>query len=152
MNESDFFDVISEAKLPPRSPKVGMRVAFFSSMESFLTYTNPPAKGSCGTVVQVKCASGNTTSDGDYVFVKWDGGGFLPVLRRHLRVTSTNTRRANDITFQTQNLAVVFASYSLVGKDELVHKATRDLWSFRKDADEYVIERLFDNNGNPLKV
>ena len=36
--------------------------------------------------------------------------------------------------------------------EELVHKATKDLWSFKKDGDNYVIERLFDESGNPLKV
>jgi hypothetical protein len=34
---------------------------------------------------------------------------------------------------------------------DLVHKATQDLWSFRKDGDQYVIERMFDGNGEPLK-
>jgi len=39
-----------------------------------------------------------------------------------------------------------------VGSETLVHKATRDLWSLRKDGKEFVIERLFDDTGVPLKV
>lgn len=35
---------------------------------------------------------------------------------------------------------------------ELVHKATNDLWSFSKASDgQYVVSRLFDDTGEPLK-
>lgn len=35
----------------------------------------------------------------------------------------------------------------------LVHKSTRDLWSCSKDANgNFVVERLFDDNGEPLKA
>jgi len=37
-------------------------------------------------------------------------------------------------------------------RDELVHKATKDLWSFREDGGQFVIERLFNDSGDPLKV
>ena len=36
--------------------------------------------------------------------------------------------------------------------EELVHKATDDLWSFSKGDDGYVISRLFDETGDPLKA
>lgn len=36
--------------------------------------------------------------------------------------------------------------------ETLIHKSDRDLWSLRKEADgQYYIERLFDDNGEPLK-
>jgi hypothetical protein len=38
-----------------------------------------------------------------------------------------------------------------VANDTLVHKSTKDLWSFRRDGTDYVIERLFDSEGEPLK-
>lgn len=35
---------------------------------------------------------------------------------------------------------------------ELIHKATNDLWSFSKSSDgQYVVSRLFDSGGEPLK-
>jgi len=37
-------------------------------------------------------------------------------------------------------------------KDELIHKATKDLWNVTLVDGEYVIERLFDETGSPLKV
>jgi hypothetical protein len=36
--------------------------------------------------------------------------------------------------------------------DTLIHKSDRDLWALKKEADgQYFIERLFDDNGEPLK-
>jgi len=36
--------------------------------------------------------------------------------------------------------------------ETLIHKSNRDLWSLKKEADgQYYIERLFDDNGEPLK-
>lgn len=35
---------------------------------------------------------------------------------------------------------------------KLVHKSTNDLWSYSKDADgNFLVERLFDDEGEPLK-
>lgn len=45
-----------------------------------------------------------------------------------------------------------FFSSSRTASDTLVHKATKDLWSLKKDGSDYVIERLFDDSGSPLKV
>ena len=39
-----------------------------------------------------------------------------------------------------------------VADDTLVHRSTKDLWSFRQDGAEYVIERLFDTDGDPIKA
>ena len=35
---------------------------------------------------------------------------------------------------------------------ELIHKSTQDLWSFHKEGEDYVLERLFSDSGEPLKV
>lgn len=36
--------------------------------------------------------------------------------------------------------------------DTLIHKSDRDLWALKKEADgNYFIERLFDDNNEPLK-
>jgi hypothetical protein len=45
-----------------------------------------------------------------------------------------------------------FFSSSRTASDTLIHKATKDLWSLKKDGSDYVIERLFDDSGSPLKV
>ena len=40
-----------------------------------------------------------------------------------------------------------------VAEGTLIHKSTKDLWSFKKDADGMLqVERLFDDNGKPLKA
>lgn len=38
-----------------------------------------------------------------------------------------------------------------VAEDTLIHRSSRDLWSFRQDGGDFVIERLFDGTGEPLK-
>lgn len=38
-----------------------------------------------------------------------------------------------------------------VADDTLVNKSTKDLWSLRKEGEGFVIERLFQENGEPLK-
>ena len=39
-----------------------------------------------------------------------------------------------------------------LSSETLVHKSDRDLWALKKEADgSYFIERLFDDNGEPIK-
>jgi hypothetical protein len=39
-----------------------------------------------------------------------------------------------------------------LSSDQLIHKSKRDLWTLKKEADgSFFIERLFDDNGSPLK-
>lgn len=42
------------------------------------------------------------------------------------------------------------AGFVRVGADTLVHKSEKDLWSLRRDGDNFVIERLFDAT-EPIK-
>lgn len=35
--------------------------------------------------------------------------------------------------------------------DTLINKATNDLWALRKDGEQFFIERLFQDDGQPLK-
>jgi len=39
-----------------------------------------------------------------------------------------------------------------LSQESLVHMSTQDLWFARREGDELVLERLFDDNGSPLKV
>jgi hypothetical protein len=38
-----------------------------------------------------------------------------------------------------------------VSSETLVHKSEKDLWVIKKDKTGFVIERLFDETGEPLK-
>lgn len=42
-------------------------------------------------------------------------------------------------------------SFTRVSAETLVHKSDRDLWALRKEGNDFYIERLFDDNGQPLK-
>jgi hypothetical protein len=41
--------------------------------------------------------------------------------------------------------------FQRISSDTLIHKSTQDLWALRKVGEEYLIERLFQDNGQPLK-
>ena len=42
--------------------------------------------------------------------------------------------------------------FTRLSAETLIHKSQRDLWALRKEADgNLYIERLFDDNGKPLK-
>ena len=44
------------------------------------------------------------------------------------------------------------AGLQRVSAETLVHKSNRDLWALKKEGDgRFFIERLFDDNGSPLK-
>lgn len=42
--------------------------------------------------------------------------------------------------------------FQRISADTLIHKSDRDLWALKKEGDgRFFIERLFDDNGSPLK-
>jgi hypothetical protein len=101
----------------------------------------------------VRTAEGDATSQDDHVFVKWDDGKFLAMHRHHLRAASGG-KTASTFRRTAASLGDL-SDFMRVSNDdnELVHKATRDLWSFEETTGgEFVISRLFKETGEPLKV
>jgi hypothetical protein len=128
----------------------GTRVTFANNLGAVLSYPNPPDGGSEGTIVTVRCAAGDTTHMDGLVFMKWDSGAFLPVHHEHLRRAS-DRRTASAYTIRTASLGDLTDFMKSAG-DDLIHKSTKDLWAVKHVGNEYVIERLFDETGTPLKV
>lgn len=134
--------------------KAGTRVRFVANLGSVLTYADIPDPDMEGTVVTVKTADGITTNQEGRLFVQWDDGKFRPIMAEHLRLTK-GSKRSNSVRMVVADLGDISAFFAPAASgrnDELVHKATKDLWSFRQDGDNYVIERLFDETGEPIKV
>jgi len=97
---------------------------------------------------------GTTTHHEGQVFVKWDSGDFGSFYPKDLLPASARTRTSSgDFRRVVASLSDLddFLRVASTGSD-LIHKATKDLWSLKKDEEGYAIERLFDNTGNPLKV
>lgn len=42
-------------------------------------------------------------------------------------------------------------AFQRVSAETLVHKSTNDLWTLRKEGEDFYIERLFQDNGEPVK-
>lgn len=141
----------AENALPLPAP-VGMRVAFVTNIGSVLSYEDPPEPDAQGTIVMVRTAEGDQTGMGGLVFVKFDDGRFLQVHSEHLRAAS-NKKTAKGFVRRVASLGDL-SGFLRWGSDdnELVHKATRDLWKCESTDEGFVISRLFDDTGEPLKV
>lgn len=140
------------AGIPEREFVCGDRVAFVRTLSALLTYENSPEPSERGTVIRVRTASGTSTEFENRIFVKWDSGQTLPVLRDHI-IACEREKVAGSFSRRVNSLGDLGDFFKVASGDELVHKATRDLWSLSKASDGgYVIERLFDNSGEPLKV
>ena len=124
----------------------GARVTFEDNIGSVLAYEDPPVPGSNGTVVAVKSASGDITSHDGKVFVRWDDKVTRAIHAEHLRRAAVETVRVASLGDLSEFLRVAGTP------DTLVHKATRDLWKVSQDGSDYVIERLFRDDGAPIKV
>jgi len=141
------------AALPEYALEAGTRVAFITNIGSVLSYQDPPAPHTEGTIVMTRTADGDATHQGDMVFVKWDDGRFMASHREHLRRAPSNTKRASSFVKRVSSLGDLTDFLSSSNGDDLIHKATQDLWSMEKDeSGELVISRLFSETGEPLKV
>ena len=133
--------------------EAGTRVAFKHNLGSVLAYANVPEDK--GTVVTVRSAGdGDVTVHNGMVMVAWDDGNFLPVSPEHLKRADIDEKRASNVRLsfiEFSSISDMF-DHAKSGSDDLVHRATKDLWSFQQDGDNYVIERLYNEDGNPLKV
>ena len=138
--------------------EAGARVSFVANLGSVLAYDDIPEDKMAGTVVTVRSASGDVTAYNGQVHVMWDDGRFRAIAAEHLRPAPSSDKRASSVRMRVSNFGDLSGFFEPVfGKkvasdSDLIHKATKDLWSFRKDGGEFVIERLFTEDGNPLKV
>jgi len=53
-------------------------------------------------------------------------------------------------TFRVSNVGDL-TEFLKVSEGKLIHKSTNDLWSMTADGDDFLIERLFDDTGEPLQ-
>ena len=65
-------------------------------------------------------------------------------------------REANLVTpLKTSRVRVASCAdlrqFTRLSAETLIHKSNRDLWSIKSEGEAFFIERLFDDNGSPLK-
>ena len=141
-----------QAKHALRLPvSAGTRVQFAGTLGSILSYQNPPDPGALGTVVSARTATGSVTDHEGMVFVQWDGQpSFEGIHAAHLRLAEVISAKKATRRIRAGSLGDL-TDFLKVAEDTLIHKSTHDLWSFHKDGNDFVIERLFDSNGKPIK-
>ena len=135
-----------------KSYSSGARVAYRGNSGDLVPYVHDLKIGQTGTVVTVRSKEGNHITERDgRVFVKWDSGAFIPVNAHHL----TNSRKRIASTFQLRSASIdAFLGdfMRVASENELIHKATHDLWSLSVGGDgQFVVSRLFSEDGKPLK-
>lgn len=132
--------------------RAGMRVAFVESTRSLLVYPFAPGAGVAGTVVRVRTSSGDSTVHGGMVHVRWDNGTFQSV---YLQDVAPAPRQLSAgkwrVTARCPDKATLLGHFRVASNGDLIHKSSQDLWSLREAGGGFVIERLFDLSGNPLK-
>ena len=146
-------DKSREAHALPLPQPAGTRVRFIANLGSVLTYPDVPNEGIEGTVVTVKTGGGLATAQDGRAFVLWDDGKFRTIMAEHLRFARSGRKMATTVRMRVADVMDLTAFFEPTARqDELVHKATQDLWALKKSDDGYVIERLFTDTGKPLKV
>ena len=71
---------------------------------------------------------------------------FCLVHAEHLRLAKRGKK-----AFRVASLGDL-TDFLKTAEGKLIHKSTNDLWSYSKDADgNFLVERLFDDKGEPLK-
>lgn len=126
----------------------GTRVVFVPNLETLLMYADPPPHYGEGSVVMVRSANSNSTMRHGFVYVKWDDGKLRSIRPEHLEKLSSQDKSVKIITSRSK----IALSFDVAHQNELVHKATKELWSFQKTSDgKFSLERLFDENGEPVK-
>lgn len=146
-------DKYKEANAIYENPTAGTKVQFKANLGSVLAYDNIPDPDDIGIVVTVRSAGGDVTEHNGLVFTQWSDGMVRALDARHLRwVSDPESQPKQASNMRVASLSVVAKDFLKVSSDTLVHKATKDLWSYREEAGEFVIERLFKDNGEPLKV
>lgn len=139
--------------------QAGTRVAFVANLGSVLAYADIPEDKTAGTVVTVRSADGDVTAYNDRVHVMWDDGQFRPIAAEHLKLASNSDKKASSVRMSFASFGdlsgffepALWSGKKTAADSDLIHKATKDLWSFKKDGDQFVIERLFNADGKPLK-
>jgi hypothetical protein len=136
--------------------EAGTRVQFAANVGAVLAYEDPPDPNASGVVVAVKSASGPITSHEGMVFVRWEDRKIRGIHAEHLRKSTGRVRTTTAATasrIRVASLGDLSDFLRVAGRDDtLVHKATKDLWTVKKDGNEFLIERLFSDSRNPIKV
>ena len=144
-------DKFKNANAIYENPEAGTKVKFVANLGTVLAYDDIPDPNTIGTVVAVRSAGGDVTEFNGFVFTQWPDGKVRQIDARHLRFVEGPTTKTASQRKRVASLGEL-DGFLKVSSDTLVHKSTRDLWSYREEGGEFVIERLFQDNGQPLKV
>ena len=126
-------------------------------------YLNPVVMLRFLSTGQVGSTFGNTILMGD-TEIKFDPRVFLRAAREFLQGKKLGTsfeavRKAAPRDAATPEIGTIrvaslgdLSGFLRLSSDLLVHKSSKDLWSVSKTADGFTVNRLFDDDGKPIKA
>lgn len=133
--------------------RFGQRVKLAPSLGYMLSARRLPDPQARGSIVCVKTARGEVSAMGRQgFFTAWTDGKFLelpPDILRALRGADYDPALARRVANLEEVVGQEYA-LSASSPQELIHKATRDLWAYQKIDGEFRLCRLFSYDGNPL--
>jgi hypothetical protein len=71
--------------------------------------------------------------------------GLDSLFQREPQMVTPKVARVRVASVQT------LKSFTRTSAETLVHKSDRDLWAIKREGGNFFIERLFDDQGQPLK-
>jgi hypothetical protein len=131
--------------------EAGTRVSFVGGPQALLSYSNAPMPGSEATVVMVRKGSVDGTGHGGKVFTLWEDGLFRAISQDHL-CRAAFSKKASSFSRRVGTLGDLGGFVQADDSGDLVHRATKDLWSLSQDGEGFLLQRLFNETGDPLKV
>lgn len=97
----------------------------------------------------------NNKRDYDLSQIESSNGGLDAFFASDARLVTPPSQKAAAAPPPPQRVKVgsldKLNGFQRISSDTLVHKSTNDLWALRQDGGSYFIERLFQDNGQPLK-
>lgn len=93
-------------------------------------------------------------SNKSFDFSDFEMTGAAGIDAHFTREASQKTAAAEGVKYGRRKVATMgdLTDFVRLSSEQLIHKSERDLWALKKEADgSYFIERLFDDNGTPLK-
>ena len=133
----------------------GQPVQVLPSVGFALSARRLPDPKARGSIVCVRVGRREVSAMGRQgFFTAWEDGKFLempPDLLARVQGGKYDPALARRVASLDEVVGREFA-LSAASPQELIHKATRDLWAFQNVGGQFQLCRLFDYDGNPLHV
>jgi len=149
--------VVGKEEEIPKNASVGTRVVFKGGSGVSLVFKMVPKIGMTGTIVEtqeqgsskIRNARAHLEGRETPLNVRWDDETQGLMYPSYMRLAKEAPKKKARV-IRVASLQYL-SQFMKVAENTLIHKSTKELWSMRSEEGGFVIERLFDASGDPLK-